>query len=61
MERHVACADASLGEFRDDLYVPLCYDAAGAATYLKAIMDTAALRAHRDVLCLAPSGTHAGR
>lgn len=34
-----------LGEFRDDLYVPLCYDAAGAGTYLKAIIDTAALRA----------------
>jgi hypothetical protein len=34
-----------LGEFRDDLYVPLCYDAAGTVTYLKMIMDTAALRA----------------
>lgn len=31
-------------EFRDDLYVPLCYDAAGKP-YLQAIMDTAALRA----------------
>jgi len=33
-----------LAEFRDDLYVPLCYDAAGMP-YLRAIMDTAALRA----------------
>lgn len=31
-------------EFRDDLYVPLCYDVAGMP-YLQAIMDTAALRA----------------
>jgi hypothetical protein len=31
-------------EFRDDLFVPLCYDAAGMP-YLQAIMDTAALRA----------------
>ena len=31
-------------KFRDDLYVPLCYDAAGKP-YLQAIMDTAALRA----------------
>ncbi len=34
-----------LGEFRDDLYVPLCYDAAGTQTYLQMIMDTAAMRA----------------
>jgi hypothetical protein len=34
-----------LGEFRDDLYVPLCYDAAGTATYLQMIMDTAQMRA----------------
>jgi hypothetical protein len=32
-------------EFRDDLFVPLCYDAAGVPTYLKMIMDTAELRA----------------
>jgi hypothetical protein len=32
-------------EFRDDLYIPICYDAAGSSTYLKPIMDTAALRA----------------
>jgi hypothetical protein len=31
-------------EFRDDLFVPLCYDAAGMP-YLQAIMDAAALRA----------------
>lgn len=31
-------------DFRNDIYVPLCYDAAGAKTYLQVIMDTAALR-----------------
>jgi hypothetical protein len=31
-------------DFRDDIYVPLCYDAAGTKTYLKVIMDVAALR-----------------
>jgi len=31
-------------DFRNDIYVPLCYDATGAKTYLKVIMDTAALR-----------------
>jgi hypothetical protein len=34
-----------LSDFRDDIYIPLCYDAAGAKTYLKVIMDAAALRA----------------
>jgi hypothetical protein len=34
-----------LKDFRDDIYIPLCYDAKGAKTYLKAIMDAAALRA----------------
>ena len=34
-----------LADFRDDIYIPLCYDAAGAKTYLKFIMDAAALRA----------------
>ena len=34
-----------LNDFRDDLFVPLCYDAAGVPTYLKMIMDTAELRA----------------
>ena len=29
---------------RNDIYVPLCYDAAGSKSYLKVIMDTAALR-----------------
>ena len=33
------------GELRDDIYIPLCYDAAGARTYLKVIVDTAELRA----------------
>ena len=32
-------------DFRNDIYVPLCYDAAGTRTYLKVIMDAAALRA----------------
>ena len=31
-------------DFRSDIYVPLCYDAAGSKTYLKVIMDAAALR-----------------
>lgn len=34
-----------LGDYRNDIYFPLCYDAAGAATYLKVIRDAAALRA----------------
>jgi len=34
-----------LGDFRDDIYIPLCYDAVGTKTYLKYIMDAAALRA----------------
>jgi hypothetical protein len=33
-----------MGAFRDDIYFPLCYDAAGTATYLQVIMDTATLR-----------------
>jgi hypothetical protein len=32
-------------DFRNDIYVPLCYDRAGTRTYLKVIMDAAALRA----------------
>jgi hypothetical protein len=31
-------------DFRNDIYVPLCYDDAGSKTFLKVIMDTAALR-----------------
>jgi hypothetical protein len=31
-------------DFRDDIYIPLCYDAEGSRTFLKVIMDTAALR-----------------
>jgi hypothetical protein len=34
-----------LGDYRNDIYFPLCYDAVGAATYLKVIRDAAALRA----------------
>lgn len=34
-----------LADYRDDIYIPLCYDAAGAETYLKVIRETAALRA----------------
>ncbi len=32
-------------DFRDDIYVPICYDAEGSKSYLKVIMDAAALRA----------------
>jgi hypothetical protein len=31
-------------DFRDDIYVPRCYDAVGSATYLKVLMDAEALR-----------------
>jgi hypothetical protein len=31
-------------DFRNDIYVPLCYDAAGTKTFLKVIMDAATLR-----------------
>lgn len=34
-----------LADFRDDIYIPLCYDAAGTKTYLRVMMDAAALRA----------------
>lgn len=34
-----------LGDYRNDIYFPLCYDAAGTKTYLKVIMDAAKLRA----------------
>jgi hypothetical protein len=34
-----------MADFRDDIYIPLCYDAVGTQTYLKVIMDAAALRA----------------
>ena len=33
-----------LGDFRNDIYFPLCYDAAGTSTYLRVIMDAAKLR-----------------
>jgi hypothetical protein len=32
-------------DLRDDIYIPLCYDAVGAQAHLKVIMDAAALRA----------------
>ena len=32
-------------EFRDDVFVPLCYDDAGAKTHFKVSMDVAAMRA----------------
>jgi hypothetical protein len=32
-------------EFRNDIYIPLCYDAVGTKAHLKVIMDTATLRA----------------
>jgi len=31
-------------DFRNDIYTPLCYDAAGTKTFLKVIMDVATLR-----------------
>jgi hypothetical protein len=34
-----------MADFRNDIYIPLCYDALGTSTYLKVIMDAAALRA----------------
>lgn len=34
-----------LADFRDDIYIPLCYDAVGTKAHLRVIMDTAALRA----------------
>jgi hypothetical protein len=34
-----------LADFRNDIYIPLCYDAVGTRIYLKVIMDTAGLRA----------------
>ena len=33
-----------MADFRNDIYIPLCYDAVGTKTYLKVIMDTATLR-----------------
>jgi hypothetical protein len=33
-----------MADFRDDIYIPLCYDAVGTKTYLKVIMDAASLR-----------------
>jgi len=33
-----------LADFRNDIYIPLCYDAVGTRTYLKVIMETATLR-----------------
>ena len=44
-----------LSDFRDDIYIPLCYDAEGTKTYLKVIMDAAALRAEG----LGPAELHA--
>src|SRR5258706_1118565 len=32
-------------DFRNDFYIPLCYDATGTKAHLKVIMDTATLRA----------------
>lgn len=33
-----------LADFRNDIYIPLCYDAVGTKAHLKVIMDTATLR-----------------
>ncbi len=34
-----------MADYRNDIYYPVCYDAAGTRTYLKSIMDAAELRA----------------
>ncbi|MCT7374343.1 hypothetical protein [Chelativorans salis] len=34
-----------MADFRDDIYIPLCYDAAGTSTYLHVIMEAARIRA----------------
>lgn len=34
-----------LADFRDDIYIPLCYDSAGIGAHFKVILDTAAMRA----------------
>ncbi len=34
-----------LADFRNDIFIPLCYDAAGTKAFLKVIMDAATLRA----------------
>lgn len=34
-----------LADYRNDIYIPLCYDAVGTATFLRVIMDAAELRA----------------
>lgn len=34
--------------FRDDIFIPVCSDAAGAAAWLPVFMDVAAMRAHGD-------------
>lgn len=34
--------------FRDDIFVPVCSDAAGAAAWLPVMIDVAAMRAHGD-------------
>jgi hypothetical protein len=45
----VACAvqrtQWELADFRNDIYYGICYDAAGVDTYLKVVLDSAALRA----------------
>jgi hypothetical protein len=33
-----------MADFRNDIFIPLCYDAVGTKTYLKVIMDAATLR-----------------
>jgi hypothetical protein len=34
-----------MADYRNDIYYPVCYDAVGTKTYLKSIMDAAAMRA----------------
>lgn len=34
-----------MADFRNDIYIPLCYDEVGAETYVKVMLDTAVMRA----------------
>ena len=43
LHRRAHCLGA--GRLRNDIYIPLCYDAVGTATYLRVMMDAAVLRA----------------
>ena len=40
----IALVFRELGDFRTDIYVPLCYDAAGTKSLLRVKMEAAAFR-----------------